>query len=90
MMLDALSKFGLAPEGMGAYMDIFRYGCPPHEGVRHRAGKADAEDSWFAECEGGVTVPPGQETHEAVGALMPNKDIYEQDFLGVLFRIKGR
>jgi nondiscriminating aspartyl-tRNA synthetase len=32
MMLDALSKFGLAPEGMGAYMDIFHYGCPPHEG----------------------------------------------------------
>ncbi|MCL1818314.1 MAG: aspartate--tRNA(Asn) ligase [Spirochaetaceae bacterium] len=32
MMLDALSKFGLTPEGMGAYMDIFRYGCPPHGG----------------------------------------------------------
>jgi nondiscriminating aspartyl-tRNA synthetase len=32
MMLDSLSKFGLTPEGMGAYMDIFRYGCPPHGG----------------------------------------------------------
>jgi nondiscriminating aspartyl-tRNA synthetase len=32
MMLEALSKFGLTPEGMGAYMDIFRYGCPPHGG----------------------------------------------------------
>ncbi|MDR1933065.1 MAG: aspartate--tRNA(Asn) ligase [Spirochaetales bacterium] len=32
MMLDALSKFGLTAEGMGAYMDIFRYGCPPHGG----------------------------------------------------------
>jgi nondiscriminating aspartyl-tRNA synthetase len=32
MMREALSKFGLTPEGMGAYMDIFRYGCPPHGG----------------------------------------------------------
>jgi nondiscriminating aspartyl-tRNA synthetase len=32
MMLDALPKFGLNPEGLGAYMDIFRYGCPPHGG----------------------------------------------------------
>jgi nondiscriminating aspartyl-tRNA synthetase len=32
MMLEALSGFGLTPEGMGAYMDIFRYGCPPHGG----------------------------------------------------------
>ena len=32
MMLDSLSKFGLTPEGLGAYMDIFRYGCPPHGG----------------------------------------------------------
>lgn len=32
MMLDSLAKFGLRPEGMGAYMDIFRCGCPPHGG----------------------------------------------------------
>ncbi|MDR1627022.1 MAG: aspartate--tRNA(Asn) ligase [Spirochaetia bacterium] len=32
MMLESLSKFGLSPEGMGAYMDIFRCGCPPHGG----------------------------------------------------------
>jgi nondiscriminating aspartyl-tRNA synthetase len=32
MMLDALPKFGLTPEGLGAYMDIFRFGCPPHGG----------------------------------------------------------
>jgi nondiscriminating aspartyl-tRNA synthetase len=32
MLLEALPKFGLSPEGMGAYMDIFRYGCPPHGG----------------------------------------------------------
>jgi nondiscriminating aspartyl-tRNA synthetase len=32
MMCDSLSKFGLSPEGMGAYLDIFRYGCPPHGG----------------------------------------------------------
>jgi len=32
MMLEALPKFGLTPEGLGAYMDIFKYGCPPHGG----------------------------------------------------------
>ncbi|MDR2588819.1 MAG: aspartate--tRNA(Asn) ligase [Spirochaetales bacterium] len=32
MLLDALPKFGLTPEAMGAYMDIFRCGCPPHGG----------------------------------------------------------
>jgi len=32
MLLDALPKFGLTPEGLGAYVDIFKYGCPPHGG----------------------------------------------------------
>jgi nondiscriminating aspartyl-tRNA synthetase len=32
MMLEALPKFGLTPQGLGAYMDIFKYGCPPHGG----------------------------------------------------------
>ncbi len=32
MLLDALPKFGLTPEGLGAYLDIFKYGCPPHGG----------------------------------------------------------
>jgi nondiscriminating aspartyl-tRNA synthetase len=32
MLLEALPKFGLTPEGLGAYVDIFKYGCPPHGG----------------------------------------------------------
>ncbi|MCX7786683.1 MAG: aspartate--tRNA(Asn) ligase [Spirochaetes bacterium] len=32
MLLDALPKFGLTPEGLGGYVDIFKYGCPPHGG----------------------------------------------------------
>jgi len=32
MLLEALPKFGLTPEGLGDYVDIFKYGCPPHGG----------------------------------------------------------
>jgi nondiscriminating aspartyl-tRNA synthetase len=32
MMLEALPKFGLTAQGLGAYMDIFKFGCPPHGG----------------------------------------------------------
>lgn len=32
MLLDALPKFGLTPEGLGGYVEIFKYGCPPHGG----------------------------------------------------------
>ncbi|MFQ3621274.1 MAG: aspartate--tRNA(Asn) ligase [Spirochaetales bacterium] len=32
MMLENLPKFGLTPEGLGGYLDIFKYGCPPHGG----------------------------------------------------------
>jgi len=32
MLLEALPKFGLTPEGLGGYVDIFKYGCPPHGG----------------------------------------------------------
>ena len=30
--LDALPKFGLKSENMGAYLSVFKYGCPPHGG----------------------------------------------------------
>ncbi len=32
MMLETLPAFGLSESGLGAYMDIFRFGCPPHGG----------------------------------------------------------
>jgi nondiscriminating aspartyl-tRNA synthetase len=32
MLLDTLPKFGLTAEGMADYLQIFRYGCPPHGG----------------------------------------------------------
>jgi nondiscriminating aspartyl-tRNA synthetase len=32
MMLEALAKFGMKEEELGSYMDIFKYGCPPHGG----------------------------------------------------------
>lgn len=32
MLLDALAKFGLSADGMGDYLTIFKYGCPPHGG----------------------------------------------------------
>jgi nondiscriminating aspartyl-tRNA synthetase len=32
MLLEALPKFGLAEEGLGDYIHIFKYGCPPHGG----------------------------------------------------------
>jgi nondiscriminating aspartyl-tRNA synthetase len=32
MLLEALPKFGLTPKGLGGYVDIFKYGCPPHGG----------------------------------------------------------
>ncbi|MEW5814573.1 MAG: aspartate--tRNA(Asn) ligase [Spirochaetota bacterium] len=32
MLLEALPKFGLTPEGVGDYIQIFKYGCPPHGG----------------------------------------------------------
>ncbi len=32
MLLETLPKFGLTAEGMADYLQIFRYGCPPHGG----------------------------------------------------------
>jgi len=32
MLTDALPKFGMSLEGLGAYPTIFQYGCPPHGG----------------------------------------------------------
>lgn len=32
MLLDTLPKFNLTPEGMADYLQIFKYGCPPHGG----------------------------------------------------------
>jgi len=32
MMLETLPKFGLTPEGLADYLQIFRFGCPPHGG----------------------------------------------------------
>ncbi len=32
MMLEALPKFGLKEEDLSDYLQIFRYGCPPHGG----------------------------------------------------------
>jgi nondiscriminating aspartyl-tRNA synthetase len=32
MLLENLPKFGLTPEGLGEYVHIFKYGCPPHGG----------------------------------------------------------
>jgi len=32
MLLDTLPKFGLKPDDLPDYIDIFRYGCPPHGG----------------------------------------------------------
>ncbi|OQX28808.1 MAG: aspartate--tRNA(Asn) ligase [Spirochaeta sp. LUC14_002_19_P3] len=32
MLLEALPKYGLKESDLGAYMDIFKYGCPPHGG----------------------------------------------------------
>ena len=32
MMQEALATFGLSEEGLGGYVDIFKYGCPPHGG----------------------------------------------------------
>ncbi|WP_028973361.1 aspartate--tRNA(Asn) ligase [Spirochaeta cellobiosiphila] len=32
MMLETLPRFGMTPEGLGDYMDIFKFGCPPHGG----------------------------------------------------------
>ena len=33
MMLEALAKFGIPEEQLGSYLDIFKYGCPPHGGL---------------------------------------------------------
>jgi nondiscriminating aspartyl-tRNA synthetase len=30
--VEALPKFGLKPENMGGYLEILKYGCPPHGG----------------------------------------------------------
>jgi nondiscriminating aspartyl-tRNA synthetase len=30
--VEALPKFGLKPENMGSYLEILKYGCPPHGG----------------------------------------------------------
>jgi nondiscriminating aspartyl-tRNA synthetase len=32
MFKEALGKFGMTEEELGSYVDIFRYGCPPHGG----------------------------------------------------------
>ena len=32
MLLENISRFGLTEEGLGEYVQIFRYGCPPHGG----------------------------------------------------------
>ncbi len=32
MMKETLPKFGLTEEGLGAYIDNFKFGCPPHGG----------------------------------------------------------
>lgn len=32
MLLETLPKFGLTEEGMADYLEIFKYGCPPHGG----------------------------------------------------------
>lgn len=32
MLLEALPKFGLTEEGLADYVQIFKYGCPPHGG----------------------------------------------------------
>jgi len=32
MLKDALAKFGMVESELGSYVDIFRYGCPPHGG----------------------------------------------------------
>ena len=32
MLLETLPKFNLTPEGMADYLEIFKYGCPPHGG----------------------------------------------------------
>ncbi|MCG8452131.1 MAG: aspartate--tRNA(Asn) ligase [Spirochaetales bacterium] len=32
MFQDALAKFGMTEQELGAYVDIFKYGCPPHGG----------------------------------------------------------
>lgn len=32
MLLENLKKFGMSDSELGAYMDIFKYGCPPHGG----------------------------------------------------------
>ena len=32
MLLDNIPKFGLTEEGLGEYVQIFKYGCPPHGG----------------------------------------------------------
>ena len=32
MMLESLPKFGLTPESLSDYIQIFKYGCPPHGG----------------------------------------------------------
>lgn len=32
MLKEALPKFGMTEKGLGQYIDIFKYGCPPHGG----------------------------------------------------------
>jgi len=32
MLKEALPKFGMVESELGSYVDIFRYGCPPHGG----------------------------------------------------------
>jgi len=32
MLLESIKRFGLTPEGLADYIQIFKYGCPPHGG----------------------------------------------------------
>ena len=32
MLVESIKKFGMTEDELGAYMDIFKYGCPPHGG----------------------------------------------------------
>jgi nondiscriminating aspartyl-tRNA synthetase len=33
MLVDSMNKFGLKPENFEFYLEIFRYGMPPHGGL---------------------------------------------------------
>jgi nondiscriminating aspartyl-tRNA synthetase len=31
-LVEVLPRFGIKPESMAGYLEIFKYGCPPHGG----------------------------------------------------------